>query len=161
MSIRRWSRNRTSHHRVGERAATRRFYSRLFLRPLPPSSFSSLLFSMGTRRRNLLTPQYIAICSARYKAIEYVCQYRGIEPSNLPREEILTVISPVSMAQPPMIPAEITSPWDVDPTAIAPPLIPRKWESSSFSRRADFSCSTYACYSFVDRGSSEKHAVRM
>lgn len=129
-------------------------YSSIPFSRFPPPA--PAVFHGNLTKRSLLTSRYIAIYFARYKAIEYVCQYRGIEPSNPARKSIMTVILPANM-----VPADGTGLYRHDTptlTTIAPPLISRTRDPSSFSRRADFSCNSCACYSFVDRRSpSKKH----
>lgn len=127
--------------------------------PLPPSVLP--IFYGNLTKGSLLPPRYIAICSARYKAIEYVCQYRGIEPANPERERrvtlILTVISPANMVlAKDYIGAMRAAALPRRSRALhryIPPLVRGNLPRFLAAPRC-FSCPVCACYSFVDRRSS-------
>lgn len=173
MSIRRWSRNRTSHHRVGEHVTTRSGGSApgssLFLPPLevlstvpfsrspppPPVFYGNLDEEIPSNVRNILP--FVS------PAIRRSNMFVSIAESNLRISR-----GRVSWSWPlfcrriwsqSMVPDY--TPWYVGSNYDRAFIDTR--DPSSFSRHVDFSCIFCACYSFVDRGSPfKKHRyIRM
>lgn len=126
-----------------------------FSRPFPPGFLWEPDEEIPPNRRNILPFVLLAIRQSN--------RFVSITESNLripcPGKEsklILTVISPARIWSRLVIPARI----------ISPALLRSRFhrylctrESSSFSHRADFSCSSCACYSFVDRRSSSARNI--